>query len=47
MAIFATAVEVAIVLIAAYSRPFSGELTVHPTVLLRVMPEAGAPTARL
>ena len=31
----------AIVLIAAHSRPFTGELAVRPAVLLQVMPEAG------
>ena len=45
MAIFATGVGVAIVLIASHSRPFTGEIAVHPAVLLQVMPEAGAPVA--
>jgi hypothetical protein len=39
--IFSTGVAAAIVLIAAYSRPFSGPIAVRPTVLLQVMPEAG------
>jgi hypothetical protein len=43
LAIFATSVGVAMVLIAANSRPFSGELAVSPAVLQQVMPEAGAP----
>jgi hypothetical protein len=43
LGIFATGVGVAVVLIAAHSRPFSGQLAVSPTVLLQVMPEAGAP----
>jgi hypothetical protein len=30
------------VLIAAHSRPFSGQLAVSPAVLLQVMPEAGS-----
>ena len=43
MAVFATAVGIAVVLIASHSRPFSGQLAVRPTVLLQVMPEATAP----
>jgi len=42
LTIFATGAGVAIVLIAAYSRPFSGEVSVSPAVLLQVMPEAQA-----
>ena len=33
LAIFATSVGVAVVLIAAHSRPFTGELAVSPSVL--------------
>jgi hypothetical protein len=40
LTIFATGVAAAVVLIAAYSRPFTGELSVRPTVLLQVLPEA-------
>ncbi len=29
-------------LIAAHSRPFTGDISVRPAVLLQVMPEAGA-----
>jgi len=43
LAIFATSIGVAIVLLAAHSRPFSGQLSVSPAVLLQVMPEATAP----
>jgi hypothetical protein len=43
LAIFATGVGVAVVLIASHSRPFTGEIAVRPTVLLQVMPEAGPP----
>ena len=43
LAIFATGVGVAIVLIASHSRPFSGQLGVSPAVLLQVMPEGGEP----
>jgi hypothetical protein len=42
LAIFATGIAAAIVLIAAHSRPFSGQLAVSPAVLLQVMPEAGS-----
>lgn len=45
MAIFATAVGVAVVLIAAHGRPFTGEISVRPAVLLQVIPEAGPATA--
>lgn len=41
LAIFATGIAVAIVLIASHSRPFSGQLAVSPAVLLQVMPETG------
>jgi hypothetical protein len=40
MTIFASGVGVAVVLIASHSRPFSGEISVTPEVLLQVMPEA-------
>ena len=42
LTIFATGVAAAVVLIAAHSRPFAGEISVKPAVLLQVMPEAGA-----
>jgi Protein of unknown function (DUF4239) len=45
LAIFATAVGVAVVLLAAHSRPFTGGIAVRPTVLLQVMPEVGQPAA--
>jgi hypothetical protein len=45
MAIFATGVGIAVVLIASHSRPFTGEISVHPAVLLQVMPEAGPAAA--
>jgi hypothetical protein len=41
LGIFATGIGIAIVLIASHSRPFTGELSVGPDVLLQVMPEAG------
>jgi Protein of unknown function (DUF4239) len=44
LAIFATGVGAALVLIASHSRPFTGELAVRPDVLLQVMPEAGPPS---
>ena len=45
LAIFATGIGVAAVLIASHSRPFTGEISVSPAVLLQVMPEAGRPAA--
>jgi hypothetical protein len=45
MTIFATGVGVAVVLIASHSRPFTGEISVQPVVLLQVMPEAGPATS--
>ena len=45
LAIFATGVGTAVMLIAAHSRPFTGEISVRPTVLLQVMPEAGPAVA--
>jgi ABC-type antimicrobial peptide transport system permease subunit len=46
LAIFATGVGVAaVVLITSHSRPFTGEISVRPTILLQVMPEAGPAAA--
>jgi hypothetical protein len=42
LTIFATGVAAAVTLIASHSRPFAGEISVKPAVLLQVMPEAGA-----
>jgi hypothetical protein len=39
MGIFATGVAVSIVLIASHDRPFSGEISVKPDVLLQVRPQ--------
>ena len=41
LAIFASGVGVAILLIVSHSRPFAGQVAVRPAVLLQVMPEAG------
>jgi hypothetical protein len=41
LGIFATSVGVAVILIAAHSEPFTGEIAVKPTYLLQVMPETG------
>ena len=41
LAIFATSVGLAVTLIAAHSRPFTGELSVSPAILQQVLPEAG------
>jgi hypothetical protein len=40
MALFASAVAVAIVMIATQDRPFSGQFGVKPDVLLQVLPPA-------
>jgi len=42
LTIFATSVAVAVVLVAAHARPFTGEISVQPTYLLQVIPEADA-----
>jgi len=41
LGIFVTGVAAAFLLIASHSRPFTGEISVRPTVLEQVMPEAG------
>jgi hypothetical protein len=41
LTIFASGVGVAIWLIAANTRPFAGEISVKPNLLLQVMPESG------
>jgi hypothetical protein len=38
LTIFATGVAAAVILIASHSRPFSGELSVKPDILLQVLP---------
>jgi hypothetical protein len=42
LTIFATSVAVALVLVASHAGPFTGEVSVKPTYLLEVMPEAAA-----
>jgi hypothetical protein len=42
LGIFVTGVAAAFLLIASHSRPFTGAISVRPTVLEQVMPEAGA-----
>jgi Protein of unknown function (DUF4239) len=42
MTLFATGVAVSLVLIASHNRPFSGEISVGPDVLLQVMPAEGS-----
>lgn len=39
MALFATGVGISLMLIAAHARPFTGEMSVGPQLLLQVMPE--------
>jgi hypothetical protein len=39
MALFGIGVAASLLLILAYDRPFTGELSVGPTPLLQVMPE--------
>ena len=41
LALFATGVAVSLVLIASHNRPFTGEISIGPEVLLQVMPEEG------
>jgi hypothetical protein len=41
MAIFATGIAVSLMLIVSHNRPFTGEISVGPEVLLQVMPEEG------
>jgi hypothetical protein len=46
MGLFATGVAVSIVLIASHNRPFTGEVSVGPGLLLQVLPESVPPTAQ-
>ena len=39
MALFATGVGISLMLIASHARPFTGEMSVGPQLLLQVMPE--------
>ena len=43
LAIFATAVAASAVLIASHARPFTGEISVGPELLLQAMPEGRPP----
>lgn len=43
LAIFATGVGVAVLLIPSHSQLFTGDISVPPTVLLQIMPEADLP----
>ncbi len=43
MALFSTAVAVCILLIVTHDRPFTGKVSVQPTVLLQVRPESPLP----
>ena len=45
MGIFATAAAVAGLMVASHARPFTGEVSVRPDVLLQVMPENGRPVS--
>ncbi len=40
MTLFATGIALSVVLIAAHNRPFSGEMSVTPDVLLQILPQA-------
>ena len=46
LTIYATASGVALILIASHSRPFSGEISTRPTVMLQVMPDSVSTTAQ-
>lgn len=39
MAVFATATAIVVVLIVSHDRPFTGQISVRPDVLLQVMPD--------
>jgi hypothetical protein len=43
MGIYAAAVAAAVLMITAHNRPFTGEISVGPEVLLHVMPEERVP----
>jgi hypothetical protein len=43
LGLFATGVAVSVMLIASHNRPFTGEISVGPDVLLQVMPEESRP----
>lgn len=42
LGLFATGVAVSILLIAARNRPFTGDLSVQPDILLQVLPAQGS-----
>jgi hypothetical protein len=46
LGLFAAGVAIAMVLIAAHNRPFTGAISVRPDVLLQVMPEESRPALR-
>ena len=45
LGLFATGAAVSVALIASHDRPFTGEISVGPGVLLQVMPEEPVPAA--
>ena len=46
LGLFSTAIAVCVVLIAAHDRPFTGQLSVRPDVLLQVQPDSPLATTR-
>jgi hypothetical protein len=42
MTLFATGAAAAVLMIAAYDRPFIGQLSITPELLLQIMPDAPA-----
>ena len=46
LAIFATAAAVSVSLVAAYSHPFMGDVSVSPSILLQVLPEASSSASK-
>jgi hypothetical protein len=46
LALFSTGVALSVLLIASHSRPFTGDLSIKPEILLQVMPEAITPVAK-
>jgi hypothetical protein len=46
LALFSTGVALSVLLIASHNRPFTGDISIGPEILMQVMPEAVTPDAK-
>ena len=46
LTLFSTGIALSVLLIASHSRPFTGDISLRPEILMQVMPEAVTPDAK-